>query len=243
MESNLTTLERAISVTAGAALIAVAFRDACRSARGVTAGTTGAGLLARGLTGYCPVTAAVKHGRTGKETREALSGPKGVHIREAVTIARPRAEIYALWRRLENLPRYMTHIERVRVLDGRRSRWTARGPAGTRITWDAEIINEIPGSLIGWRSLPNARVAQAGSIHFHDVRDGATELVVHLQYDPPAGRTGRFIARLLGDDPASQVREDLRRFKQLMETGETPNAGVHASGRRSWMFRALKAWT
>jgi uncharacterized membrane protein len=114
----------------------------------------------------------------------------------------------------------MEHLESVQVLDDRRSRWTAKGPAGRNVEWEAEIHNEIPGERIAWRSLPNADVDNAGSVHFRDLGNGRTEVRVVLSYAPPAGRLGAAIAKLFGEEPSQQVAEDLRRFKQVMEAGE-----------------------
>jgi uncharacterized membrane protein len=138
-----------------------------------------------------------------------------------VTIRKPRAELFAFWRDFENLPRFMEHLESVTVVTPVRSRWTARGPAGSRVSWDAEIHNEIPDALIAWRSLPGSDVANAGSVHFTPVGNGtSTEVRVVLSYEPPAGRLGAAVASLLGEEPHGQVEDDLRRFKQVMESGE-----------------------
>jgi len=240
--ANVHRVERLVSIAAGVSLVALAARRAAGDPVRRAVGTTGAGLLARGVTGYCPINAATGRGRDLSNTREALSGSRGIHIREAITVARPASELYALWRNLENLPQYMSYVERVEVLDARRSRWTVKGPAGHRVTWDAEIINEVPDSVIGWRSLPHAEVAHAGSIRFREVRPGQTEIRVHLQYDPPAGRAGKFVATMLGKNPASEVREDLRRFKQSLEAGEVPRTAAQPTGRRSATYKVAEAW-
>ena len=136
---------------------------------------------------------------------------------------RPADELYAFWRDFENLPRFMEHLESVTVLTPLRSRWTAHAPAGTRVSWEAEIHNEIPNQLIAWRSLPGADVPNAGSVHFTPLGAGAgTEVRVVLSYEPPAGRVGAAVAKLFGEEPAQQVDEDLRRFKQVMESGDVP---------------------
>jgi uncharacterized membrane protein len=182
-------------------------------------------LLFRALTGWCPFYAALGTGTRRLDTKSALRGPRGIHVRDAITVMRRPHEVYALWRRLENLPRYMSHLEAVRELDERRSHWVTRPVAGMRFEWDAEIVDEVEGEHIGWRSLPNADVVNAGSVHFKPAPGNrGTEIHVHLQYDPPAGRLGRLAAKLLGDDPASQIREDLRRFKQHVETGAPQTA-------------------
>ena len=110
------------------------------------------------------------------------------------------------------------------MLDGRRSRWVAKGPLGTRVEWDAEIHNEIPDELIAWRSLPGSDIDQAGSVHFMPGHGGTTEVRVVLRYAAPAGKVGEAIGHLLGEDPGQQIADDLRRFKQVMEAGEVPAA-------------------
>jgi uncharacterized membrane protein len=139
-------------------------------------------------------------------------------------IARPRDELFQFWRRLENLPRFMDNLESVTVLDSRRSHWVAKGALGARVEWDAEIHNEIPDELLAWRSLPGSDVDQAGSVHFTRAKAGGTEVRVVLRYAAPGGKIGDAVAHLLGDDPARQIADDLRRFKQVMEAGHAPGA-------------------
>jgi uncharacterized membrane protein len=145
-----------------------------------------------------------------------------------VRLEKPVDEVYRFWRRLENLPRFMTSLARVEDLGHGRSRWVATGPAGSEVEWDAEIINEVENKVIAWRSLPGSQVAVAGSVNFDSVRQGsAAQVTVHLQYAPPAGRAGAFVAQLFGREPSQTIREDLRRLKQLLEAGELPTAGNH----------------
>lgn len=214
MEQNIGTWQRVGSVAGGLTLL---YAGARRPRVAALTRAAGVGLVLRGLAGYCPVTAAATKARP--DTARQLSGSRGVHVRETVTVDRPRMEVYRFWRQLSNLPRFMTHLERVDELDARRSHWVATGPFGRRVEWDAEIINEIEGSLIAWQSLPDAEVASAGSVRFRDLPAGATEIVVRLQYQPPAGRVGAWAASAAGADPAEQIREDLRNVKAVLETG------------------------
>jgi uncharacterized membrane protein len=215
--------ERWATALGGAALTAwglTHLRD--RSPAGALIAAAGASLLARGL--YAQ----------GTDTREALAGPRGVNVEEAFTINRHHGELYAFWRRLDQLPRIMTHLVSVTPLDQRRSHWVARGPAGRKVEWDAEIVNDIPGELIAWRTLENAQLVSAGSVHFKTAPGGrGTEVRVRLQYEPPAGRLGATVAWLLGGDPASAIQEDLRRFKQLMEASDLPTTQGQPRGRQS----------
>ena len=156
-----------------------------------------------------------------RTTPETISLARGAYSsRTSITIYRPIDEVYNYWRNLENLPQFMEHLDDVRTLDSVRSRWVAIGPLGVRVAWDAEIINDIPPTLISWKSVGDADVVSAGSVRFKSVGEQATELNVRLQYDPPAGRVGATIAWLLGDDPQHQIAQDLRRFKQMVETGD-----------------------
>ncbi|HEX7087719.1 MAG TPA: SRPBCC family protein [Vicinamibacterales bacterium] len=157
--------------------------------------------------------------------REAapVEAPVEVIVFHAVTINRPAAELYGFWRDLGNLPRFMRHLHSVAVLDERRSRWRAKAPAGMKVTWEAEITEDVPNERIAWRSRPGSRIHNHGSVEFVPAPGGrGTEVRVHLAYEPPAGRVGRLMAKLSGENPDWQVRDDLRRFKQLMETGEIP---------------------
>jgi uncharacterized membrane protein len=146
---------------------------------------------------------------------------KGIKVEESVVISRPVVEVYRFWRNFENLPRFMDHLESVTVLDENRSHWIAKGPAGSRIEWDAVIHNEIDDELIAWRSLPGSEVNNAGSVHFTPALQGnGTEVRVVLSYDPPAGKLGAAVAKLLGEEPSQQVESDLRRLKQVLDAGE-----------------------
>jgi uncharacterized membrane protein len=229
--------ERVASVAAGAAILAFAAR---RSARRPGAASAGVGLIARGLTGYCPVNAATGRGRTLDDPRAALSGSRGIRLDDSITINRPITEIYQFWRNLSNLPLFMDSVERVDVIDATRSHWVVRGPGGMRLQWDAEIINEVEPELIGWRSLPGADVASAGSVHFRPAPRGGTEIRVTLQYAPPAGKAGASLAWLAGRGPSSLIREDLRRLKHILETGETPKTKGQPEGRRTMAGRVLR---
>ena len=161
---------------------------------------------------------------TGEDTRRALSGSAGTHVDESVTINRPIEELYRFWRNLENLPQFMHHLESVERVTDTLSRWRAHGPGGKIVEWNAEIINEVPNKVIGWRSIEGSDVVSAGSVNFDDAGPGrGTRVQVHLQYSPPGGKVGAAVARLLGRDAATEIREDLRRFKQILETGEVPS--------------------
>lgn len=155
-----------------------------------------------------------------------------ITVRRAITVNYPVEDLFAFWRDFRNLPRFMHHLLSVRVLDERRSHWEAKGPAGSRASWDAEIIDERPNELIVWRSLPDSEVPNDGSVRFAQAAAGrGTEVTVTLAYRPPFGSVGAAFAKLLGEEPDQQVREDLRRFKAMMEAGEVPTVDGQPSGR------------
>jgi uncharacterized membrane protein len=222
---NVGSLERWGSVAVGSALIAYGLTRRSRSGVGVAA--AGSGLLYRGATGHCPVYSGLGVNTVARhaDTRAALAGSRGFHVHESIRLEKPLDEAYRFWRNFENLPRFMTHLERVVDLGNGRSRWTAKAPAGMTVEWNAEIINEVENKVIGWRSLPDSDVVTAGSVNFDRARGGrSTQITVHLQYAPPGGRIGKAVAELFGDEPGQAIREDLRRLKWLLEAGEIPRA-------------------
>ena len=224
---------------AGATLAIVGYK---RSNKAL--GLLGAGLVARGASGWCPVTAAIDPDAfddSTRITRSHLAGSGGVIVEDAVIIYRPVSEVYSYWRSLENLPRFMEHLEEVRVTGRFHSHWTARGPLGVLVEWDAEIINDIPPTLISWKSVGHSDVVSAGSVRFKPDGEHATHVHVKLQYDPPAGKLGATVAWLFGEDPQHQIAEDLRRFKQLMETGEISPGSYRATASSQRTRRDLDA--
>lgn len=139
------------------------------------------------------------------------------HARESVTIMQPREKIYQFWRDLENLPRFMRHLESVEANDDGLSHWVAKGPAGKKVEWDAEILEDRPNERIVWQSLPGADVPNSGSVQFADTGDRETEITVDIEYDPPGDGIGAAIATLFGEEPGQQLRDDLGRLKQALE--------------------------
>ena len=161
--------------------------------------------------------------------RAAELDARSVRVRRSVTVIRPREEVYRFWHDFENLPRFMAHLESVRVVDGR-SLWRARGPLGTALEWEAEITADEPNELIAWRSTRRAMVPYEGSVRFLPALSGrGTEVRVELGYLPTGGALGATLAKLFGQEPGQKVKGDLRRFKQVMETGEVlhSDASIH----------------
>ena len=144
-----------------------------------------------------------------------------VHVIVSYAISKSPQELFEFWRNFQNLPRFMHHLRSVTCQGPTRSHWIARGPAGIDVEWDAEIINEESNHLISWRTVGEADVDSAGTVLFVPTADGqGTRVHVNLDYIPPAGKLGKVLAQLFGDEPEQLIRDDLRRFKQLMETGE-----------------------
>jgi len=174
--------------------------------------------------------------RTGEGTPRALRENRGIHVKRVVTVNRTPDEVYRFWHDFQNLPSFMSHLESVQVTGPRRSTWKARAPAGMRVTWDAETTEDVPGQRIAWRSLPGADVDNTGSVRFVAAPGGrGTEVHVELDYRPPGGAFGALVAKLFGEAPEQQIAGDLRRFKQVMETGEVVHSdasihrGMHAA--------------
>jgi uncharacterized membrane protein len=144
-----------------------------------------------------------------------------IHVRKSITVNRSPEDVYRFWRQLDSLPQFMRHLESVQVTGERQSRWRARGPAGTTLEWDAEITDDRPNEVIAWRALEHADVDNSGSVHFQPAPGGrGTEVTVELRYAPPGGKASAALAKLFRKEPGQEVHDDLRAFKQVMETGE-----------------------
>jgi uncharacterized membrane protein len=155
-----------------------------------------------------------------------------VLVHKSLIINKSPEEVYRFWRNFEQLPRFMNHLESVRNLGGNRWHWVAKGPAGTKVEWDAEITEDKPNEIIGWRSLDGSDVHNAGSVRFSRAPGNrGTILRVHLRYNPPAGKAGAMAAKILGEAPEKQIAVDLLRLKQLIETGEIARTEGQAAGR------------
>ena len=232
---NVGDNERKASVVAGGALALYGLSR--RSWGGALLAAVGGGLLFRGVTGHCATYEALGMSTAKSDNSAPASdkpGANGIQVREVVTINKSPEELYSFWRDFGNLPKFMNHLESVTASDDTHSHWVAKAPLGRTVAWDAEIINEIPNRLIAWQSLPGADVSSAGSVRFEPALGGrGTEVRVNLDYNPPAGVFGATVAKLFGEEPQIQIAEDLRRFKNLMETGETPTVEGQPVGTRS----------
>lgn len=223
--ATMPTAERGAFGVMGVFLLTAGLRSDS-SLQKLLLGGLGAGLTALALKGQSPVATALK-------IRQNADGE--TLVGDAVTIGKGADELYAIWRKLENLPGLMKHLERVEVLDERRSRWTVKAPAGYsggEVSWEAELTADEPGRRIAWQSLPGAQIENSGEVLFRAAPgDRGTEVVVRLTYRPPGGSAGALLARMLGQEPSQQLRDDLMRFKREQELGYHPTTAGQSSGR------------
>jgi uncharacterized membrane protein len=218
---NVGEVERVASAVAGGMMALLGLGR--QTPGGLALALAGGALIHRGFTGHCYGYEAL-----GIDSSDWPRGPvasvragSGVKVEKCFTINRSAADLYRFWSDFENLPRFMSHLESVRNTGPNRSHWVAKGPLGMPVEWDAEVHNGEENRLVAWRSLPGSQVDTAGSVHFEAAAGGrGTTVKVVLKYDPPAGKAGALVARLLGEAPEQQIQEELRRFKQLMEAGE-----------------------
>jgi uncharacterized membrane protein len=223
-ETNIRALnigdgERWASLLAGGALTLYGLSR--RSLGGLALSLLGCDLVYRGTTGHSKLYTAL-----------GLSTAEGVKVEHSMTVLRSPEELYRFWRNFDNLPRIMRHLESIRQTGPNLYHWTAQGPLGSRFEWDAEIITERENELIGWRSVAGSELDTTGSVHFVKAPgERGTEVRVVLKYNPPAGKAGAAVAALFGQSPEGQIREDLRRFKQVMETGTVPTTEGQPRGR------------
>jgi len=229
--TNVGNAERWVSLGVGSALLA---NGALGKHFGLLSFLTGGYLLYRAATGHCPLYQALGTGAGQPQGPNAvIPADHGVKVEDAVTVNAPVGDVYRFWRNLSRLPEIMSHLKEVKETDATHSTWVARGPLGTSVKWDAEIVADTPNQVISWKSLPGADVDNTGSVHFRAAPGGrGTEVRVSLKFDPPAGQLGSLVARLFGENPQQQVRDALRRFKEIIETGEVPTVHGQTHGRR-----------
>jgi uncharacterized membrane protein len=171
--------------------------------------------------GMVTAVAVVDIAQSARHTASRAPDENGMEALTSITVRQSPDEAYAYWRDLANLPRFMAHLESVTETGGRRSHWVAAAPGRRTVEWDAQIEQDEPGRLITWRSREDADVPNEGEVRFAPAPgDRGTEVHVRLRYHPPAGALGDTVAKLLGESPIQQIKDDLRRFKQIVETGQ-----------------------
>jgi uncharacterized membrane protein len=230
--TNVGTTGRVLSLLGGAALAYHGWTKK-ESPLGKTLTTAGAYLVLRGASGFCLANKAL-------HIDTAHSDTEGFAVTSSVTILKPRHEVYQFWRQLENLPQFMDYLQEVKQIDAKRSHWVAKVPRNlttkeklTTIAWDAVIEVEEEDSRIVWRSLPKSEVENSGEVRFTDAPAGRGTIVqATISYHPPLGAAGQLAAKLLNPAFRELVKQDLRRFKRLLEAGEIPTIIGQSSGRK-----------
>lgn len=230
---NIGKPERILSVAGAALLLSSGASDIKK--RPVTAfvkALAGGYLLYRGASGHCPLRELIGKTKVQKQ-------PSPLLIREALTVNRPRSEVYSYWRQLGNLPLFMKHLVEVNVENEQQSQWKMRLPGGMgTVEWKAEIVEDKANELLSWRSVEGSDIDTAGEVAFSDAPgDRGTEVHVTMYYRAPAGAVGKMAGKLFRKGFEVQVRQDLRRFKQVLETGETSTIeGQPAAREHTAMF-------
>lgn len=226
-ENNLINLnwpERYISIATGVKLGISGFKNLFKNPfTSILKIGAGGYLLSRGVTGHCDLY--TKMGKTN--TDDSVN----VNIRSSFTVDKPRQKVYEFWRKLDNLPLFMKHLESVEELDSRRSHWVLKLPTNiAKVSWDAEIVKDEPGYMIGWSSLPGSTIDNAGKIRFRDNDTGGTVVDVVITYQPPAGGFGASLAHVLNPLFKNMVVDDVQNFKQYMDIDNEPKSLEEVGG-------------
>jgi uncharacterized membrane protein len=221
-----------LTMLAGALASPAARRERLLMAGGAVLGVTLLDMLCAQSLGHAVLPKQEDHGghRLNEVSQAEAIHVRGIEVRAAITINRNVGEVYRFFRNFENLPSFMSHLEKVEVRGDNMSHWVAKGPLGTHVAWDAQMTRDLPDQFISWASLDGADVEHRGSVRFKSAPgDRGTEVLVQLFYRPPAGRVGAAIAKLLGSAPDQEIRADLRALKQVLETGEVlhSDASIH----------------
>lgn len=214
---NVGGMERKASLVGGAALAASGLSQLThrKVLSGLAMMAAGSMFLYRGKTGHCSL-----YEKMGVDT--AGADVNGLTVEKVMTINRQPQEVYDFWHNLENLPKFMKHLDEVQTTSATKSHWKAHGPGNISVEWDAEITEDQPGRRISWHSVENSDIPNEGEVEFNQAPAGrGTELKVKIQYYPPGGTAGKVAAKVLHGLNAQQIEEDMKRLKQILETGET----------------------
>ena len=210
---ELDTTERALSVIGGSYLM---FKALASKKKSFLKAASGGYLLYRGATGHCPINNAI-----GKKQVDQLGD---INITTSQTINKPRSEVYEFWRKLENLPLVMSHLEQVTVLNDKHSKWEAKIPGGMgTVSWESEIVEDEPGVRLGWQSLPDSTIENTGTVSFRDAGKFGTEVRAVIAYRAPLGSAGEGVAKLLNPMFEDMIRKDIKNFKKVLETKHVPS--------------------
>ncbi|OXA89522.1 SRPBCC family protein [Flavobacterium hercynium] len=205
--ANVSTLERILMVTSGSYLL---YKGLAQENKSLAQISSGGAMLARGISGYCPIYNAVDHLKNDK--------PTNVNIRTSIVINRPISYVYSFWRNLENLPKFMNHLASVKTISDTQSEWTVKGPGGIgTLSWNAEIIKDRKEKVISWQSLPNAPIKNFGKVLFK-AQGYKTEIEVMISYRAPLGIAGESAAKLLNPYFEKMVNDDIKNLQVYMES-------------------------
>lgn len=219
-EQNISELGQFGSLAAGALVV---YRSIFKK-RSLTGSAIGAYLLYRGATGYCAVSDALNINTAKK--------PGSILVKTTITVNKPKAEVYAFWKKLENLPRFMKHLESVEVVDKKHSEWKAKIPGGLgTIDWKSEIVADEKNESLAWKSVEGSEVDNSGAVSFKDAGKFGTEVHVEIAYHAPAGHLGKGIAELLNPITEGMIKEDIKNFRRIIESEELPTIDGQASGK------------
>ncbi|SMC47256.1 SRPBCC family protein [Pedobacter africanus] len=213
-KENIDQGERIISLIVGGWLLCKSIKNISKHPfLGLQGAAAGGLMLYRGATGVCPL-----YKQLGKDTTD----PQAINITEDIVVNAPKEKVYAFWRELSNLPKFMKHLKSVEEVSDEVSLWTANTPGGLiDLNWNAEITREDEGSYLGWQSLEGSMVDNAGKVEFRDTLNGTgTELHIEIDYFPPAGSVGRGITTLFNGIFERMIREDIQRFKTYAEESD-----------------------
>ena len=226
---NMSETERWVSLVIGGGLLTLGAKQGIRN--GLMLAATGGALLYRGVTGQCPLYKVAGIDTSTDRPRPGVSVPhgRGVKVENAVLINKSPEELYRYWRQFENLPRFMENLVSVKTEGDQRSHGVVKAIGNAEVSWDAEIVNDVPNELIAWRTVENSDVDHAGSVRFEGSERG-TRVRVTMEYRPPAGKIGVGLAKLFGQEPRQMIESDLQRFKQLMESGEVLSVQEQSHG-------------
>jgi uncharacterized membrane protein len=228
--------ERVISAALGGGLLAYGLKNG--GVGGTLLSVLGGAMLFRGATGHCHMYDAagintLRDEPVGSQkspyNRQALTGR--VHVKETITIQRQANDVYRFWKSFENFPQFMEHVQSVTKNPDDTWHWVAKAPLGTTVEWDARVTSDVEDQRIGWQSTKDSEIPNSGVVEFVGTPDDATQVTVTMIYEAPAGKFGEWAAWALGEEPSLQVADDLRRFKELMERGETPAAASSATAK------------
>jgi uncharacterized membrane protein len=222
---NVGNNERIMSAAMGSFLLSSGLNNLLKHPiKALVKTALGGYLLYRGASGHCPVYSSM--GKT-----KGVSHSPAVNIRTSLVVNKSKDEVYAFWRKLENLPLFMKHLATVTEIDTKHSHWEATLPGNIgKVKWNAEIVKEEPGYLIGWQSIPNSMINNAGKVVFNDALEGkGTELEVVISYHPPAGEIGTGVAKMLNPVLEKMIRQDVMNFKEYIETKHTGIADANTN--------------